>query len=97
MEGAFKELNRKGSLRVFFYEYERDGWSMLTLLPSVSKKDTYNPTPGISIGSPSTLPPAFSTLFICSLISSTAITTEGYCAGLSAYAENQGLWPWVIA
>jgi len=37
---------------------------MLIRLPSVSKNDTYNPTPGISHGSPSTLPPAFSTLFI---------------------------------
>jgi len=64
--------------------YDRDGWSMLTLLPSVSKNATYNPTPGISIGSPSTLPPAFSTFFMCFLISSTAITTAGYCAGLSS-------------
>jgi hypothetical protein len=64
--------------------YERDGWSMLTLLPSVSINATYNPTPGISHGSPSTLPPASSTFFICSFISSTAITTEGYCAGLSS-------------
>ena len=37
---------------------------MLTRLPSVSKNDTYLPTPGISIGSPSTLPPVSVTFFI---------------------------------
>src|SRR5262245_37158247 len=33
------------------------GWSMLTRLPSVSRNETYCPTPGIAIGSPSTSPP----------------------------------------
>src|SRR5438093_5727155 len=54
------------------------GCNILTRLPSVSKNATYFPTPGISIGSPSTLPPASATFFMDSLISSTAITTEGY-------------------
>jgi hypothetical protein len=35
---------------------------MLTRLPSVSKNETYWPTPGISIGSPRTLLPASVTL-----------------------------------
>lgn len=30
------------------------GWSILTRFPSVSVNETYRPTPGISIGSPST-------------------------------------------
>src|SRR6266705_3146355 len=59
------------------------GCSIATRLPSVSRKDTYDPTPGISIGSPSSSPPASLTFFICSLISSTATTTEGYWSGLS--------------
>jgi hypothetical protein len=54
------------------------GCSMLTRLPSLSMNETYRPTPGISIGSPSTSPPASVTFFEASLISSTAITTAGY-------------------
>ena len=34
------------------------GCCMLTRLPSVSVNDTYRPTPGISVGSPSTFTPA---------------------------------------
>jgi hypothetical protein len=34
------------------------GWRMLTRLPSVSVNETYRPMPGISMGSPRTLPPA---------------------------------------
>src|SRR5262245_56239910 len=62
-----------------------DRLELLTRLPSVSKNDTYCPTPGISIGSPSTLPPASVTLLIDSLISSTAITMDECCAGQSGF------------
>ena len=58
---------------------------MLARLPSVSKKDTYCPTPGISIGSPSTFPPASVTPFIALRMSSTAMTTDGCCAGQSGF------------
>src|SRR5690242_17108374 len=54
-----------------------EGCSMLIRLPSVSVNETYWPTPGISIGSPSTLPPASCTFFIDFLMSSTATTTDG--------------------
>ncbi len=37
---------------------------MLARLPSVSMNETYSPTPGISIGSPSTLPPAAATFLM---------------------------------
>src|SRR5262245_13535630 len=47
---------------------------MLTRLPSVSLKETYCPTPGIAIGSPSTSPPAFVTFSTDSSMSSTAMT-----------------------
>ena len=41
-----------------------NGCNILARFPSVSKNDTYCPTPGISIGSPRTLPPASATVFI---------------------------------
>src|SRR5215203_5687657 len=63
------------------------GCSMLTRLPSVSKNETYRPTPGISIGSPRTLPPARSTRFIADTTSSTAMTIDGYWAGQSGLFE----------
>src|SRR5262249_13128938 len=47
------------------------GCSMPTRLPSVSVNETYWPTPGISIGSPSTLPPASTTYIQTCLLSST--------------------------
>ena len=47
-------------------------------------KATYLPTPGISIGSPSTVPPAWRTFCIDAWMSSTEITTEGCCPGMSA-------------
>src|SRR5438552_284474 len=50
---------------------------MPTRLPSLSVNETYSPTPGMSIGSPSTVPPAFATFLVACLISSTAITTDG--------------------
>ena len=56
---------------------------MLRRLPSVSKNATYLPTPGISMGSPSTSPPADATVFMAAPISGTAITIDGYCAGHS--------------
>lgn len=59
------------------------GCSMLTREPSVSMKATYLPTPGISIGSPRTLPPAAVTAAIAAGMSSTAMTSEGCCAGHS--------------
>src|SRR5215475_12222835 len=61
------------------------GCSILMRLPSVSVNETYCPTPGISIGSPSTFPPASVTLLTASLISSTAITMDGCCAGQSGF------------
>src|SRR5207247_10802462 len=57
------------------------GCSMPVRLPSVSWNETYWPMPGISIGSPRTLPPESVTLFIDSWMSSSAMTTDGYCAG----------------
>src|SRR5215470_1269737 len=53
---------------------------MLTRLPSVSKNDTYRPTLGISMGSPSTSPPASVTRLIAASMSSTETTTDGCCA-----------------
>ena len=61
------------------------GWSMLTRLPSVSVNETYCPTPGTSIGSPSTFPPASVTFPTDSFILSTAITMDGCCAGQSGF------------
>src|SRR5215468_10312584 len=61
------------------------GCSILTRLPSVSVNETYCPTPGISSGSPSTFPPAAVTLLTASVISSTAITMAGCCAGQSGF------------
>jgi hypothetical protein len=65
------------------------GWSILFRLPSVSRKETYCPIPGISMGSPSTSPPALVTLVIDSRISLTPITTDGYCAGQSGFLGNK--------
>src|SRR5262249_18949918 len=42
----------------------RMGWSMLPRLPSVSLNETYRPTPGIAIGSPSTFTACFR-YFVC--------------------------------
>ena len=61
------------------------GCSVLTRLPSVSVNETYCPTSGISIGSPSTLPPASVTFLTACWISSTAITMDGYGAGQSGF------------
>ena len=47
---------------------------MLTRLPSVSLNETYCPTPGIAIGSPSTSPPAVVAFWTDFLMSSTAMT-----------------------
>src|SRR5215510_8727862 len=49
---------------------------MLTRLPSVSKNETYRPTLGISMGSPSTWPPASVTRRIAASTSSTQRTTD---------------------
>src|SRR5262249_9099080 len=65
------------------------GWSMAPRFFSVSKKDTYLPTPGISLGSPSTSPPAASTFAIAARTSSTAMTMFGYCAGQSDRFGNR--------
>ena len=46
---------------------------MLTRLPSVPVNETYLPTPGISIGSPSTVPPAWLTVAIKEAMLSTAM------------------------
>jgi len=51
-------------------------WPISPKYPSVN--ETYWPIPEISIGSPSTFPPASMTFDIAFLMSSTAITTEGY-------------------
>jgi len=58
---------------------------MLIRLPSVSMNETYCPTPGINTGSPSTVPPAWRTFSIAAFMLSTAITTEGCCAGESGF------------
>src|SRR5262249_53875733 len=58
---------------------------MLTRLPSVSKNETYRPTLGISMGSPSTSPPASVTRRMAASTSSTERTTDGYCAGQSGF------------
>src|ERR1700745_3856969 len=75
--------------RVVVYDFGRTvmrgaGCRMHTRLPSGSTTETYCPTPGISIGSPSTLPPAAVTLFMDSWMSSTAMTTDGHCDDLSS-------------
>src|SRR5215472_7126550 len=62
---------------------------MLTRLPSVSKNETYWPMLGISIGSASTSPPASMTCLIAARMSSTAITSEGCCAGQSAFFRKK--------
>src|SRR5262249_60416485 len=56
------------------------GCSILTRLPSVSVNETYCPTPGISSGSPSTVPPASATRRPAAETSSPAINLEGGCA-----------------
>src|SRR5262249_14292383 len=61
------------------------GCSILTRFPSVSVNETYCPTPGISSGSPSTVPPASVTRLTASVRSSTAITIAGCCAGQSGF------------
>lgn len=61
------------------------GCNMLTRFRSESKNETYRPTPGISIGSPSTSPPDSDIFLIAVRISATAMTTEGYCAGQSGF------------
>src|SRR5262249_46477021 len=65
--------------------HARSGCNMLTRLPSVSKNETYRPTPGICIGSPRTLPPSFPTRRIADSMSSTPMTIDGYCAGQSGF------------
>src|SRR5215207_10783433 len=52
------------------------GWSKLTRFRSVSKKETYFPTPGISIGSPRTSPPASRIFLIEALM---ALSRERRC------------------
>jgi hypothetical protein len=65
--------------------HARSGCNMLTRLPSVSRNETYLPTPGICIGSPRTLPPSFPTRRIADSMSSTPMTIDGYCAGQSGF------------
>jgi hypothetical protein len=43
----------------------------------------------MSIGSPSTLPPASATFAIAALMSPTPITTDGYCAGQSGFFSKK--------
>src|SRR5215831_17448062 len=62
---------------------------MLTRLASVSKNETYRPTLGISMGSPSTSPPASVTRRIAASTSSTERTTHGYCAGQSGFLRKK--------
>ena len=45
--------------------------------------------PGMVMGSPSTSPPARLTRAMAAARSSTAITTDGYCAGQSALNSNR--------
>ena len=82
--GCFFAAERFFGAAAFFFGIGR-GCSRLTRLPSGSANDTYAPTPGISMGSPSTCPPAPATFVIACLMSSTAITTEGCCTGQSAF------------
>ena len=65
------------------------GCIMLLWLPSVSRKTTYSPTPGIAIGSPITSPPAERTRCIAARMSGTPITTDGCCIGQSALKGNR--------
>src|SRR5215207_5148837 len=68
------------------------GWSKLTRFRSVSKKETYFPTPGISIGSPRTSPPASPTFLIEALMSATPMTRAGTWAGQSErFCQNPPL------
>src|SRR5829696_5048933 len=68
------------------------GWSKLTRFRSVSKKETYFPTPGISIGSPRTSPPASRIFLIEALMAATPMTTAGTCAGQSErFCQNPPL------
>src|SRR4030095_15682472 len=75
------------------------GWAMLTRLPLVSVNETYCPTPGISIGSPSTCPPASAT-FVGPLLRS-AIPEQSANAGannvviLGALAYSSDFSQWV--
>src|SRR5215203_1030590 len=66
------------------------GWQ-LTRFRSVSKKETYFPTPGISIGSPRTSPPASPTFLIEDLMSATPMTRAGTCAGQDTGVEYRAL------
>jgi hypothetical protein len=47
------------------------------------------PTPGISIGSPRTSPPARRTLSLAAAMSSTEMTTDGCCAGQSGFLAKK--------
>jgi ABC-2 type transport system permease protein len=53
------------------------GCNTLTRFPSVSRNDAYWPMPGISIGSPKTVPPAAVIFRMASWTSFTAMTTDG--------------------
>src|SRR5262249_11341812 len=83
--GSLCSLFSPGCHAVGACQWRGLGCSILPGLPSVAGNEPYCPTPGISGGSPSTVPPASVTRLTAAVRSSTAITMAGCCAGPSGF------------